>query len=75
METPLRKIRTARNLTLLTVANAVGVDEGHLSAVERNVKNASRDLALALVAYFGTGITRDEILFPEEHASELEEAS
>lgn len=38
---PLRAVRTARGLTLRTVAQRSGIDPGHLSKVERGEKQLS----------------------------------
>lgn len=38
---PLRAVRTARGLSLRTVAQRSGVDPGHLSKVERGEKQLS----------------------------------
>lgn len=65
IDTPLRRLRRTRALTLETVAAAVGTDTGNLSRIERG-KQTSLALAAALVDYFGVGdITEAEILYPE----------
>lgn len=40
---PLRAVRTARGLTLRTVAERSGIDPGHLSKVERGERCLSVD--------------------------------
>lgn len=64
IDTPLRRLRRARDLTLETVAQGVGTDTGNLSRIERGTQK-SLDLAAKLVAYFDDGITEAEILYPE----------
>ncbi|MHA6762080.1 helix-turn-helix domain-containing protein [Streptacidiphilus sp. PAMC 29251] len=64
---PLRAVRTARGLTLRTVAQRSGIDPGHLSKVERGQKQLSvdalhrvavvlelRELAKLLAPYVGS---------------------
>lgn len=48
----LRTARTAKNLTLAAVANAVGTDPGNLSRIERGEQAPSRELARLLYDYF-----------------------
>lgn len=68
--TPLRQVRQARNLTLKTVADAVGIDTGSLSRIEQGKQGCSPDTAAKLAAYFGGGaISELEILYPERYAS------
>lgn len=63
--TPLRAIRTARQLSLATVATATGLDTGNLSRIERMTQQASPATAEALSNYFGREITEEQILYPE----------
>lgn len=74
IDTPLRRLRRARKLTLETVAAAVGTDTGNLSRIERG-KQTSLALAEALVGYFGNGITEAEILYPERFPAPPEDAA
>lgn len=78
-KSPLRLIREVRGLTLEQVVSALGVieqaravagskshkwDTGGLSRAERDgVKTPLR--AAQLVAFFGSGITEMELLFPD----------
>lgn len=64
-ETPLRRLRKSRGLTVAQVSKAVGIDQGNLSRIERG-EQFSRRGAAALVLYFGaSAITEVEILYPE----------
>jgi transcriptional regulator with XRE-family HTH domain len=63
--TPLRAIRTARHLSLATVATAIGLDTGNLSRIERMTQQASPSTAEALSNYFDREITEEQILYPE----------
>ncbi|KVG83220.1 hypothetical protein WJ91_06260 [Burkholderia ubonensis] len=66
-ETPLRRLRKSRGLTVAQVSKAVGIDQGNLSRIERG-EQFSRRGAAALVTYFGeSSITEMEILYPERY--------
>lgn len=68
-ETPLRRLRKRRGLTVAQVALAIDIDQGNLSRIERGAQ-FSRRAAAALVAYYGTGeITEMEILYPDRFVS------
>ncbi|ARL87607.1 helix-turn-helix domain-containing protein [Burkholderia pseudomallei] len=69
-ETPLRRLRKSRGLTVAQVSQAVGIDQGNLSRIERG-EQFSRRGAAALVVYFGdSAITEVEILYPERFRAE-----
>jgi transcriptional regulator with XRE-family HTH domain len=66
-DTPLKRLRLKRKLTLLDVASAVGTDTGNLSRIE---SGAQKSVALAekLVEYFGRdSICESEILYPDRY--------
>ncbi|MGX7006193.1 helix-turn-helix domain-containing protein [Caballeronia sp. KNU42] len=64
-ETPLRRLRKRRGLTVAQVALAIKIDQGNLSRIERGTQ-FSRRAAEALVAYYGiSAITEMEILYPD----------
>lgn len=69
METPLRKIRTSRGLSLETVARAVATDRANLSRLERGLQNATPELAERIADYFGYAITEMQILYPDRYKS------
>jgi transcriptional regulator with XRE-family HTH domain len=52
----LRKTRVYRGLTAKKVANVVGVDEDHITRIERGIRNPSLDLALKLEKFYGIPI-------------------
>lgn len=49
------------------VADAVGIERSHYTRVESARRGASAALAKRLAEFFGAPLTRDQILFPEEH--------
>lgn len=65
-ESPLRRLRRSRRLTLQTVADAVASDTGNLSRIEKGQQLPTKQLARRLVEYFDREITVCEILCPEE---------
>jgi DNA-binding XRE family transcriptional regulator len=64
---PLKKIRERRNLSSYELAEAVGVRQPTINRIENGKLRPSPRLAILLAEYFGEGITRDEIMFPEFH--------
>lgn len=68
MSTPLRRAREKRNLTIQKVAEAVGIDSGNLSRIERGNQTPSKKLTEKLVAFFDNEVTEVQILFPERFA-------
>lgn len=65
VETPLRRLRKRRGLTVAEVSRAIGIDQGNLSRIERG-EQFSRRAASALVAYYGTELISElEILYPD----------
>lgn len=67
MDTPLRKIRLERGLTLTEVSRATDIDEGNLSRLERNVQQASAETAEALSKFYRGEISEIEIIYPERY--------
>lgn len=67
MITPLRRVRERRGETLTQVANALGVNQGNLSRIERGVHPPSKQLAIRLARHFRGEITEDQIIFPERY--------
>lgn len=68
MDTPLRKIRRARRLTLTDVARSNGMDAGNLSRIERGAQAASPEVAEKLSKYFDGEVTELEIIYPERYS-------
>lgn len=65
-DTPLRKARLQRGLTLANVAESVGSDTGNISRIERGQQIPNRELLSNLVNLFKENeITEVHILYPE----------
>ncbi|WP_036949628.1 helix-turn-helix transcriptional regulator [Providencia alcalifaciens] len=67
MQTPLRKIRLEKKLTISEVANAINCDVGNLSRLERGTQAASLELAERLARFYGDKITEMQILYPKRY--------
>lgn len=70
MTSPLKVARLKRELTLQHVADAVGIDTGNLSRIERGTQVPSKDLAEKLVNFFNGEIDEIQIIYPERFASD-----
>lgn len=70
MTSPLKTVRLKRELTLQHVADAVGIDTGNLSRIERGTQVPSKDLAEKLVNFFNNEIDEIQIIYPERFASD-----
>lgn len=68
-DSPLKKARLKRELTLQQVSAAVGTDTGNLSRIERGIQIPSKELAEALVNYYDNEITETQIIYPERSAA------
>jgi transcriptional regulator with XRE-family HTH domain len=68
-DSPLKKARLKRELTLQKVSNDVGTDTGNLSRIERGIQVPSKELAEALVKYFDNEVTETQIIYPERFAA------
>lgn len=64
MITPLRQARKRRGLTIQHVSNAVGIDTGNLSRIERGIQVPSKQLAEKLARFFGD-LNELQIIYPE----------
>lgn len=62
--TPLKKVRTARNISLAALGAAVGASAPHLSNIENLQADASPDLAERLAKFFAPDLTELHILYP-----------
>lgn len=65
MNSPLKQARLKLKLTLQQVANAVGIDTGNLSRIERGLQVPSKELAERLVKFFDNEVTETQIIYPE----------
>lgn len=71
MNTPLKKARLSRELTLERVAELVGSDSGNISRIERAKQIPNRELAAKLVDLFReNGITEVHLFYPERFNEE-----
>lgn len=68
METPLKKIRNARDLSQATVAQALSINQAHYCRVENGDTGASPALARKIARYFGNAVTEHQILYPDDYA-------
>ncbi len=65
MQTPLRKMRIAQNMTIQEVATAMEMDVGNLSRIERGAQATSLATAEKLSKFFGGAINEMQILYPK----------
>lgn len=70
MNSPLKQARLKKEQTLQFVANAVGIDTGNLSRIERGLQVPSKELAEKLVNHFDNEVTELQIIYPERTAVE-----
>lgn len=75
MQTPLRKMRVEKGLTIAEVAIATNLDVGNLSRIERGIQVTSLDTAEKLSQYFKGLITEMEILYPQRYITAAEKAA
>ncbi len=71
----MRRIRVKRELRMLDVADAVGIDIGHLSRIETGKQVATAAIAEKLATYYGHAISEMEIIYPERYVSGESEAA
>jgi transcriptional regulator with XRE-family HTH domain len=67
MTTPLKRERLKRGLTGEAIAAAVGTTQATINRIEHGKQRPRAALAKRLAEYFGTTVTRDQILFPEDY--------
>ena len=70
MNSPLKQTRLNREQTLQFVADAVGIDTGGLSRIERGLQVPSKELAEKLVNHFDNEVTETQIIYPERFTTE-----
>ena len=75
MNSPLKQVRLKREKTLQEVANAVGIDTGNLSRIERGLQVPSKDLTEKLAKFFDNEVTETQIIYPERFATEANVAA
>jgi transcriptional regulator with XRE-family HTH domain len=64
MQTPLRKIRMEKGLTISEVASALSLDVGTLSRIERGERLTSLEKAEKISNFFEKKISEMQILYP-----------
>lgn len=69
MTSPLKTARLKRELTLQLVADAVGIDTGNLSRIERGTQVPSKDLAEKLSKFFDGEVDEIQIIYPERFST------
>jgi len=67
MQTPLRKMRVEKKLTIAEVAIATQLDVGNLSRIERGIQAPSLETAEKLSQFFKGKITEMQILYPQRY--------
>ncbi|WP_148612168.1 helix-turn-helix domain-containing protein [Aeromonas sobria] len=64
MTTPLRKLRVQQKVTINQLSQAVDIDVGNLSRIERGLQRASLERAQRIADFFSQKISVMEILYP-----------
>lgn len=75
MQTPLRKMRVEKGLTITEVAIATQLDVGNLSRIERGVQVTSLETAEKLSKFFKGKITEMQILYPQRYMKAADTAA
>lgn len=75
MQTPLRKMRVEKGLTISEVAMATQIDVGNLSRIERGIQVTSLETAEKLSKFFKGKITEMQILYPQRYMSAADSAA
>lgn len=70
MISPLKQVRLKREQTLQFVADAVGIDTGNLSRIERGLQVPTKDLTEKLAKFFDNEVTETQIIYPERFTTE-----
>lgn len=75
MQTPLRKMRVEKGLTITEVAIATQLDVGNLSRIERGVQVTSLETAEKLSKFFKGKISEMQILYPQRYMKAADTAA
>ncbi|NIF57506.1 helix-turn-helix transcriptional regulator [Enterobacter sp. Ap-916] len=67
MDTPLRKMRVERGLTLADLSVATNIDVGNLSRIERGKQLTSIETAEKISRFFDGTISEMQILYPQRY--------
>lgn len=63
-QSPLRKLRDARGLSQIEVAEIVGIHQSTYAKIETGYNGASPEAAEKIVKFFGSAITEEHVLYP-----------
>ncbi|HYQ90601.1 MAG TPA: helix-turn-helix transcriptional regulator [Candidatus Competibacteraceae bacterium] len=66
---PLYRFRIKHKLSQAQLAALVGVSQGYIAHIENGRRRPSPDVAKRLEAKASGEFTRDQLLYPEEHAT------
>ncbi|MBS0967732.1 XRE family transcriptional regulator [Chimaeribacter arupi] len=75
MQTPLRKMRVEKGLTISEVAIATQIDVGNLSRIERGIQVTSLETAEKLSKFFKGKISEMQILYPQRYMTAADSAA
>ncbi|AKE95240.1 helix-turn-helix transcriptional regulator [Cronobacter sakazakii] len=75
MQTPLRKMRVEKKLTIAEVAIATQLDVGNLSRIERGMQVPSLETAEKLAKFFKGKISEMQILYPHRYMKATDSAA
>ncbi|AUY25527.1 MULTISPECIES: helix-turn-helix domain-containing protein [Mixta] len=75
MQTPLRKMRVEKKLTISEVAIATQLDVGNLSRIERGMQVPSLETAEKLSKFFKGKISEMQILYPQRYMKAADSAA
>ncbi|ELI6453572.1 helix-turn-helix transcriptional regulator [Yersinia ruckeri] len=75
MQTPLRRMRVEKNLTITEVALAVQCDVGNLSRIERGTQLTSLEMAEKLSRFYEGKVTEMQILYPQRYMKSVNDAA
>ncbi|EJH8726854.1 helix-turn-helix transcriptional regulator [Cronobacter sakazakii] len=75
MQTPLRKMRVEKKLTIAEVAIATQLDVGNLSRIERGMQVPSLETAEKLAKFFKGKISEMQILYPHRYMKSTDSAA
>lgn len=75
MQTPLRKMRVEKGLTISEVAMATQIDVGNLSRIERGIQVTSLETAEKLSKFFKGKISEMQILYPQRYMTAADSAA
>lgn len=70
MNSPLKLARIKHGLTLQQVADAIDIDTGNLSRIERGQQVPNKKLAEKLAKFFDDDVTETQIIYPERFLNE-----